>query len=231
MAEVDPKGAIFVGKGETTALLSLAFSNRHGLVTGATGTGKTVTLQVLAEGFSRAGVPVFAADIKGDLSGICRRGEAKEALVTRAKGLGFDYQPDEFPGHVLGRVRRSRAIRFARRSRDGTAAAVADDGSQRHAGRRAQHRLPRRRRAGAAAARSQGPARDPRQSGGERRRVAPRNTATCRRRPSARSSANCWCWKTRAAPSSSASRRWRWRISCGPAATAAATSTSSRPTS
>jgi len=97
MAEVDQNGAIFVGKGETTALLSLAFSNRHGLVTGATGTGKTVTLQVLAEGLSRAGVPVFAADIKGDLSGISAVGEAKEALVTRAKGLGFDYQPDEFP--------------------------------------------------------------------------------------------------------------------------------------
>src|SRR3954464_7399616 len=96
-AEIDQNGAIFVGKGEKTALLSLAFSNRHGLVTGATGTGKTVTLQVLAEGLSRAGVPVFAADIKGDLSGISAVGEAKEALVTRAKGLGFDYQPDEFP--------------------------------------------------------------------------------------------------------------------------------------
>ena len=97
MTEVDKDGKIFVGKGEKTALLSLAFANRHGLVTGATGTGKTVTLQVLAEGLSRAGVPVFAADIKGDLSGISAVGEAKEALVTRAKDLGFDYQPDEFP--------------------------------------------------------------------------------------------------------------------------------------
>src|ERR1044071_958949 len=97
MAEVDQNGTIYVGKGETTALLSLAFSNRHGLVTGATGTGKTVTLQVLAEGLSRAGVPVFAADIKGDLSGISVVGEAKEALMTRAKGLGFNYEPDDFP--------------------------------------------------------------------------------------------------------------------------------------
>src|SRR6195256_3799033 len=97
MAEVDTNEAIFVGKGAKTALLSLAFSNRHGLVTGATGTGKTVTLQVLAEGLSRAGVPVFAADIKGDLSGIAATGEAKEALVNRAKDLGFDFQPDEFP--------------------------------------------------------------------------------------------------------------------------------------
>jgi DNA helicase HerA-like ATPase len=97
MADLDPNGMIFVGKGDQTALLSLAFSNRHGLVTGATGTGKTVTLQVLAEGLSRAGVPVFAADIKGDLSGIAAVGEAKDALVKRAKDLGFAYQPDEFP--------------------------------------------------------------------------------------------------------------------------------------
>jgi DNA helicase HerA-like ATPase len=97
MAEVDKDGMIFVGKGEQTALMSLAFANRHGLVTGATGTGKTVTLQVLAEGLSRAGVPVFAADIKGDLSGISATGEAKDFLVKRAKDLGFDYQPDDFP--------------------------------------------------------------------------------------------------------------------------------------
>ncbi len=61
---------IFIGRGEQSAWLTLAFANRHGLVTGATGTGKTVSLQVMAEGFARAGVPVFAADIKGDLSGI-----------------------------------------------------------------------------------------------------------------------------------------------------------------
>src|SRR5262244_1293265 len=76
--------------------LLLKFGNRHGLVTGATGTGKTVTLQVMAEGFARAGVPVFAADIKGDLSGIAAAGEAKDFLVKRASELGFKYQPDEF---------------------------------------------------------------------------------------------------------------------------------------
>ncbi|MEI8150968.1 MAG: helicase HerA-like domain-containing protein [Hyphomicrobiales bacterium] len=98
MAEIDKDGMIFVGKGEQTALMSLAFSNRHGLVTGATGTGKTVTLQVLAEGLSRAGVSVFAADIKGDLSGISMVGEAKDFLVKRAKDIGMgEYQPDEFP--------------------------------------------------------------------------------------------------------------------------------------
>jgi uncharacterized protein len=93
----DRDGKIFVGKGGSEGWLSLALANRHGLVTGATGTGKTVSLQVLAEGFSRAGVPVFAADIKGDLSGVAARGEAKPDFVKRAKELGFDYTPDEFP--------------------------------------------------------------------------------------------------------------------------------------
>src|SRR5512134_3425352 len=90
----DPAGKILVGKsGNKPDYLTLALANRHGLVTGATGTGKTVTLQVLAEGFSRAGVPVFAADIKGDLSGIAEPGEAKEAFVKRAKEIGLEYQP------------------------------------------------------------------------------------------------------------------------------------------
>ena len=62
------EGKIFLGKSAAGAeSLELKLANRHGLVTGATGTGKTVSLQVMAEGFSAAGVPVFAADIKGDL--------------------------------------------------------------------------------------------------------------------------------------------------------------------
>ncbi len=93
----DQDGKIFVGKGPKPEYLTLAFANRHGLVAGATGTGKTVTLQVLAEGLSRAGVSVFAADIKGDLSGIAMPGEAKEAFVKRAKDMGFDYEQDQFP--------------------------------------------------------------------------------------------------------------------------------------
>src|SRR5499426_2248885 len=93
----DTSEKIFIGKGEQEAWLTLSLANRHGLVTGATGTGKTVTLQVLAEGFSRAGVPVFAADIKGDLSGIAAVGEAREGFVARAKQLGIEYQVDEFP--------------------------------------------------------------------------------------------------------------------------------------
>jgi len=97
MPTQDNDGKIFVGKGTKPEFLTLKLANRHGLVTGATGTGKTVTLQVLAEGFSRAGVPVFAADIKGDLSGVAAPGQASDAFVKRAKGLGFDYEPDEFP--------------------------------------------------------------------------------------------------------------------------------------
>src|ERR1700742_472866 len=97
MSDLDHDGTIFVGKGSKPAVLTLAMANRHGLVAGATGTGKTVTLQVLAEGLSRAGVSVFVADVKGDLSGISEPGEKKEAFVARAKSLGFEYEPDQFP--------------------------------------------------------------------------------------------------------------------------------------
>src|SRR5512138_3104124 len=93
-ADTDEK--IFIGKGDETAWLTLAFANRHGLVTGATGTGKTVSLQVMAEGFARAGVPVFAADIKGDLSGISETGEPKDFIVKRATEMGLTFQPDQF---------------------------------------------------------------------------------------------------------------------------------------
>jgi DNA helicase HerA-like ATPase len=76
----------------------LKYANRHGIVTGATGTGKTVTLQVLAEGFSNAGVPVFCADIKGDLAGLAMMGEAKDFLLKRAEGIRLDpYEFAEFP--------------------------------------------------------------------------------------------------------------------------------------
>ncbi|GEO84258.1 MULTISPECIES: helicase HerA-like C-terminal domain-containing protein [Alphaproteobacteria] len=84
-----------LNKGE---YLELKYGNRHGIVTGATGTGKTVTLQVLAESFSNAGVPVFCADIKGDLSGIAKMGEPKDWVDQRAKQIGFDdFDYQEFP--------------------------------------------------------------------------------------------------------------------------------------
>ncbi|MEM7633090.1 MAG: helicase HerA-like domain-containing protein [Pseudomonadota bacterium] len=91
-------GTVFLGTSEKREELFLKLANRHGLITGATGTGKTVTLQILAEGFSAAGVPVFAADVKGDLSGVSREGEPKDFLLKRAKKIGFDdYGFEGFP--------------------------------------------------------------------------------------------------------------------------------------
>jgi DNA helicase HerA-like ATPase len=91
-------GKIFIGKSVKPEYLDLRLANRHGLITGATGTGKTVTLQILAEGFSNAGVPVFAADIKGDLSGIAAVGEQKDFLVKRAHEIGLEpYENAAFP--------------------------------------------------------------------------------------------------------------------------------------
>ncbi len=92
----DTDTAILIGKGTEAAWLTLALANRHGLVTGATGTGKTVSLQVMAEGFARAGVPVFASDIKGDLSGISQVGETKDFILKRAQEMGLKFQPDQF---------------------------------------------------------------------------------------------------------------------------------------
>ncbi len=78
--------------------LKLKYANRHGLITGATGTGKTVSLQIMAEGFSNAGVPVFCADVKGDLAGLAAEGNMEDFLVKRANDIGLDdYEPQEFP--------------------------------------------------------------------------------------------------------------------------------------
>ena len=96
---------IFVGGGGegygTPQNLLLKYGNRHGLIAGATGTGKTVTLQVLAEGFSAEGVPVFMADVKGDLSGIAAAGSVDgklhEAFTKRAATIGYDLQYRAFP--------------------------------------------------------------------------------------------------------------------------------------
>lgn len=86
------------GNNDKQVALNLRMANRHGLITGATGTGKTVTLQVLAEGFARAGVPVFMADVKGDLSGLGKSGEPKEKIQQRVKQLGLtDYTQRGYP--------------------------------------------------------------------------------------------------------------------------------------
>ncbi len=89
---------IFVGKGERPVYLLPRLANRHGLIAGATGTGKTVSLQVLAEDFSRRGVPVFMADVKGDLSGISQAGKEHPKLRERAEVIGLDdYSLEAFP--------------------------------------------------------------------------------------------------------------------------------------
>jgi len=77
--------------------IPVSMLNRHGLVAGATGTGKTKTLQVLAEQLSAAGVPVFAADVKGDLSGIASPGTSSPALLERTRGIGQDWSPEAVP--------------------------------------------------------------------------------------------------------------------------------------
>jgi hypothetical protein len=86
------------GAPDTKINLNLSRANRHGLIAGATGTGKTVTLQVLAENFSAAGVPVFITDVKGDLSGICQPSMMQDFLVKRAADIGLNpYTPSASP--------------------------------------------------------------------------------------------------------------------------------------
>lgn len=92
-------GALVNGEAmpEVPIRIPIAMTNRHGLIAGATGTGKTKTLQVLTEQLSAAGVPVFAADIKGDLSGVATPGEPNEKLLARTKGIGQDWTPQAAP--------------------------------------------------------------------------------------------------------------------------------------
>src|SRR6188768_1013369 len=81
--------------GDTECVLLPGLANRHGLITGATGTGKTVTLQTLAENFSAIGVPVFMADVKGDLAGLAAAGGNNAKVAERVKTLaldGFEYR-------------------------------------------------------------------------------------------------------------------------------------------
>ncbi|MDH4092952.1 MAG: DUF853 domain-containing protein [Cyclobacteriaceae bacterium] len=100
-----PLPAIYLGAGifegeiiaDAKVNLPLRMMNRHGLVTGATGSGKTRTLQLMAEQLSAAGVPVFMPDMKGDLSGIAKEGTANDRINERASALGIKYSPSNFP--------------------------------------------------------------------------------------------------------------------------------------
>jgi DNA helicase HerA-like ATPase len=98
--------AIVIGQAEGPVVFDPRYANRHGLIAGATGTGKTVTLQTLAEGFSALRVPVFLVDVKGDLSGLCTAGEATGPFADRARQINLsNWAPAAFPAvfwDVLG---------------------------------------------------------------------------------------------------------------------------------
>src|SRR5512134_3487755 len=87
--------------GEAAVRLPLATSNRHGLIAGATGTGKTKTLQLIAEQLSAAGVPVVLADLKGDLAGLVQPGESSDRVTRRAADTGDTWAPTGFPVEFL----------------------------------------------------------------------------------------------------------------------------------
>ena len=89
---------IWVGTGESPVCLLPQMANRHGLIAGATGTGKTVSLKVLAEGFSNMGVPVFLADVKGDLAGMVEVGQHSDGIAKRLLQCGVpSFQYCDFP--------------------------------------------------------------------------------------------------------------------------------------
>jgi DNA double-strand break repair helicase HerA and related ATPase len=92
-----PADSVYLGQSEKPEFIYLRLANRHGLITGATGTGKTVTLQGLAEGFSDQGVPVFCADVKSDLSGLAEEGASNPKLEARAKEIGFKLEYRGYP--------------------------------------------------------------------------------------------------------------------------------------
>ncbi len=88
---------VWLGRSDRDEVLLYRMASRHGVVAGATGTGKTVTLQIMAQAFSDAGVPVFAADVKGDLSGISQVGTPNEKLLERARGMDLALEPKAAP--------------------------------------------------------------------------------------------------------------------------------------
>ena len=100
---IDLGAAVLDGQphADTPVRVPLASLTKHGLVAGATGTGKTKSLQLMAEQLSAAGVPVFLADIKGDLSGIASPGEGSDKLTSRTASIGQDWQPTAFPTEFL----------------------------------------------------------------------------------------------------------------------------------
>ncbi len=94
-------GKILIGKGDVEAFILPNMANRHGLIAGATGTGKTITLKVMAEAFSDIGVPVFLADVKGDLAGCVKSGSSNAAIEKRLAGMGIDIKDFKFKSYPV----------------------------------------------------------------------------------------------------------------------------------
>ena len=139
--------------------IPLAMMNRHGLVAGATGTGKTKTLQLLTEQLSAAGVPVFVADIKGDLSGLAMPGEPSDRVNQRATDVGLGLDARRCTGGVRQPHRGTRGTAPRHRGELRPAAAGQGAGPQRDPDQCADHGLQVLRRCPAPAARFQRPAR------------------------------------------------------------------------
>ena len=159
----DEMNDILIGKGEKPVHLLAKYGNRHGLVAGATGTGKTVSLLVLAEGFSRLGVPVFMADVKGDVAGLAMPGAAeRQGSAARGADRRRRLHERSEPGRLLGSLRQVGPSGPDHDQRDGPDAARAHARAERHAVGRARHRLQAGGRQGPAARRSR---RSPRAAG------------------------------------------------------------------
>ena len=204
--------------------LPLAMLNRHGLIAGATGTGKTKTLQLIAEQLPPPGVPVFAADVKGDVSGLAAPAEAGGPAEKRMTELGLPFEPAGFPVEFLslGGIGPGVPVR-ATVSDFGPAAAGEGAGRQRDAGAEPRARLPLRRREGPAAAGPRRPARAAHLPGlGRRQGRARGHRRAWRAPPSACSCARSSGSRPAAATSSSASRSSTSPTSCARPPTAAA---------
>ena len=147
---------------EPLVAVPLAMLNRHGLIAGATGTGKTKTLQLMAEQISAAGVPVFLADLKGDLSGLAMPGEPSERVSERAAATGYPWKPAACPVEFLSLTGKHGAQLRATVSSFGPLLLAQRARPQRDADQRADDGLQVLRRSGAPAARLRGPARRPR---------------------------------------------------------------------
>ena len=137
-------GKIYMGlAGDKRVELALNMCNRHGLIAGASGTGKTVTMKVMAESFSDAGVPVFLCDVKGDVAGICAPGQSSEGMEKRIDKFGlrdrFVYQG--YPTTFWDVYQEGGARRPGHRQRHGTGASQPDFGLDGGAGGNSAHRV------------------------------------------------------------------------------------------